>query len=273
MSKRDYYDVLGVAKNSSDDEIKKKYRQLAMKFHPDRNADGDKESAELQFKEVKEAYECLSDLNRRTAYNMHGHTATDPNFNPQQRHHHYNHTVDINEIFGNMFGGAGNPFVDMFNPKSQQQVRQSLNITLVDAYKGTQLRLPGGLAIQIPAGVRSGTRFIHENVIYQIEIQPHAKFKRANDDLLVDIEISSIEAMLGIPAQLDHLDNNQLQFAIPVGIQTGQVVRLGNKGMKNPETDKFGDLMIRVTITTPKDLTNEQIAFLKTMQHRDMLNI
>ena len=272
MSKRDYYEILGIAKDSSDDDIKKAYRKLAMKFHPDRNADSDKVAAELQFKEVKEAYECLSDSTRRDAYNRHGHNANNPNFNQSPQSHHYSHTVDINEIFGNMFNGAGNPFTDMFNTRPQQ-VRQSLIITLEDAYTGKQLRLPGGVAMQIPAGVRSGTRFVHEQTIYQVEIRPHAKFKRANDDLLVDVEITAIEAMLGMPAQLDHLDNVQLQFAIPAGIQNGQVVRLGSKGMKNPETDKLGDLMIRITVTTPRNLTDEQIAFLKTMQHRSMLNI
>ena len=272
--KKDYYEVLDVSKNATDDEIKKKYRQLAMKYHPDRNTDGDKVAAELKFKEVKEAYECLSDPAKRAAYNQYGHASTDPNFNQSRPGHsgHFSQTVDINEIFGTMFAN-GHPFGDIFGRQSQQQVRHSLAITLEDAYKGKQLRLPGGLSVNIPAGVRSGARFHIDNNVYQIDIHPHPKFKRANDDLLVDIEITAIEAMLSIEAQLDHLDGAKLQFTIPSGIQNGQVVRLSNKGMKNPETDKFGDLMIRITVTTPRDLSDDQKSFLKTMQHREMLII
>jgi molecular chaperone DnaJ len=127
--------------------------------------------------------------------------------------------------------------------------------------------------LTIPAGVRPDTRFLANNAIYHVIIAPHHKFKRANDDLLVDVEITAIEAMLGIEVQLDHLDGSKLQFAIPAGIQTGQIVRLGAKGMKNPETDRYGDLMNRITVTTPRNLTEEQKVFLRTMQPRNMLSI
>ena len=79
--------------------------------------------------------------------------------------------------------------------------------------------------------------------------------------------------MLSVDALLDHLDGSKLQFTIPAGIQNGQVVRLGNKGMKNPENDRFGDLMIRITVTTPKNLTDAEKTFLKTMKHRESFNI
>ncbi len=282
MSKRDYYEILSVAKDASDDDIKQAYRRLAMKFHPDRVAEADKPAAELQFKEAKEAYECLSDAQRRSSYNQHGHAATDPNYGQGRGFHPrqggFSHTVDINEIFGSMFGGAGGPFADMFNQHRQQSQqsqmqRHIVTLLLEDAYTGKVLRLPKNQTINIPPGVRSGTRFVVENSIFEINVQSHTKFKRSNDDLLVDVEISAIEAMLGIDSTLDHLDANQLQFAIPAGIQNGQVVRLSSKGMKNPKTDRYGDLMIRITVTTPKNLTEEQIAFLKTMQRRDMLNI
>lgn len=278
MSKRDYYEILGLAKGASDDDIKKNYRKLAMKYHPDRNTDGDPAAAEVKFKELQEAYACLSDPEKKTAYDQYGHQSTDPNFNNGFRHgagpgQQWSHTVDINEIFGNMFGG-GNPFNGMFTQHRQQQTqRQFLNISLEDAYTGKQVRLVNGASFNIPAGVRTGTRFIHENVIYQIEVNPHEKFKRSNDDLLVDVEISAIEAILGIEATLDHLSNSKLQFTIPAGIQSGQVVRLGGKGMRNPETDQYGSLMVRITVTTPKNLTEEQVAFLKTMHRRELLEI
>ena len=275
MSKRDYYDILGVAKDASEEDIKKAYRKLAMKYHPDRNVDDDKVAAEIKFKELQEAYECLSDSNKRDAYSRYGHQSAD--HSNTRSYTHSTHNVDINEIFSGMFNGH-NPFGSMFgggaaHTQRQQMQRQVLRMSLEDAYIGKQLRMPAGVTLNIPAGVRTGTKFVSENTIYVIDIQPHTKFKRSDDDLLIDIDISAIEAMLSVEATLDHLDGNKLQFTIPAGIQNGQVVRLSGKGMKNPEHDRIGDLMIRITVTTPKNLTDEQIAFLKTMQRREMLNI
>lgn len=277
MSKRDYYEILGVAKDSSDEDIKKSYRKLAMKYHPDRNQGDAAKAAEEKFKEAKEAYECLSDPQKRAAYDQFGHQSTDPNFNRgfnggNPFAHGQNVHVDLGEIFGGMFGG-GNPFGGIFGQRQPQHKRQIITISLEEAFKGKQVRLNGGISFNIPAGVRSGTRFLSEDTIYQIEVQNHHKFKRSNDDLLVDIEINSIEAMLGIEAQIDHLDNSTLQFTVPAGINSGQIVRLGSKGMQNPEVNHRGDLLIRVSVTTPKLLNEEQIAALKKMQHRDMLHI
>ena len=265
MSKRDYYEILGVAKTASDDEIKKAYRSLASKNHPDKGGETAK------FQELQEAYATLSDPQKRSIYNQHGHDA--PQGGPQwSAHSGMGDPEAFKEMFANMFG-QGHPFNDIFGQPQQRQQRHLINMQLEDAYKGKQLRLPGNVAINIPAGVRSGTKFIANDAIYIIEVQPHPKFKRANDDLLIDVEITAIEAMLSVEALLDFLDGSKLQFTIPAGIQNGQVVRLGGKGMKNPENDRFGDLMIRISVTTPKTLTNEQIAFLKTMQHRESFTI
>ena len=280
MSKRDYYEILGLAKDSSDDDIKKSYRKLAMKYHPDRNTEDDKAAAELKFKEVKEAYECLSDPHKREAYNQHGHASTDPNFNQRGAHAQWTHNgqnIDpsqFKDIFGSMFG-TNSAFGDIFSNIHTQQTKQRhiINISLEDAYKGKQIRLSNGMSINVPAGVRTGTRMFNDQMIYEIVVHPHQKFKRANDDLLVDVDINAIEAMLGVDVTLDHLDNIKLQFTIPAGIQNGQVVRLSGKGMKNPEIDRYGDLMIRIAVTTPKSLTDEQKVFLKTMQHRGSFNI
>jgi DnaJ-class molecular chaperone len=267
MTKRDYYEILGVDKSANDNDIKKAYRSLASKTHPDKGGDTAK------FQEIQEAYAALSDPQKREAYNMYGHDAQQRTNGPQWSHNSGAGLSpdQLKEMFGGMFG-AGHPFGDIFG-NSQQRQRHVINITLEDAYTGKQLRLPSGVALNIPPGIRSGTKFHHDNVIYEVHVQPHTKFKRAGDDLLVDVEISAIEAMLSVDATLDHLDSSQLQFTIPSGIQNGQVVRLARKGIKNPETDRFGDLMVRITVTTPKSLTDEQIAFLKTMQHRKSFNI
>ena len=276
MNKRDYYEILSLTKGASDDDIKKSYRKLAMQYHPDRNADGDKEAAEVKFKEVKEAYETLGDPEKKAMYDRYGHAG------PQQQHfRQQSHTVNINDIFGGMFANQfdGDAFSNIFNQVHQrnqqhrpQTPQYSLSISLEDAYTGKSVKVPTGSVLNLPAGVRSDARFHIDSSIYHISIQPHNKFKRSNDDLLVDISINAIEAMLGVEALLTHLNNSVLQFNIPAGIQNGQIVRLANKGMKNPETDRYGDLHARISITTPKSLTDEQIAFLKTMQHREQIN-
>ena len=103
MSKRDYYDVLGVSRNAGDDEIKKVYRKLAMEHHPDRNPDNPK--SEERFKEAKEAYEILSDPNKRSAYDQQGHAGVDPSMGGGNPHGFSSDT--FGDVFGDIFGGQG----------------------------------------------------------------------------------------------------------------------------------------------------------------------
>lgn len=264
MSKRDYYEVLGLSRSSSEDDIKKAYRKLAMKYHPDRNAGNGQKEAEEKFKEVKEAYETLSDTQKKAAYDSYGHDAPQATggfggMNPE----------DFQDVFSQIFGAKGG--FGSFTQAKRQTVH-SVGLTLEQAYSGLTAQIDGA-KVQIPAGTRDGTRFYVAEKLYQVHVRPHTKFKRANNELLVDVEIDSIEAMLGIEAFLEHLDGVKLQFTIPAGIQHGQIVKLNGKGMKDPETDRFGDLMIRISIIIPKSLTDEEKALLKKMKHRDTINI
>ena len=147
MSKRDYYDVLGVAKNASDDELKKAYRKLAMKHHPDRNP-GDK-AAEEKFKEAKEAYEMLSDADKRAAYDRFGHAGVDPNaggFNGGGQGFGGGGFADaFGDIFGDIFGGAaGSRGGGRSNVYRGADLRYSMEITLEEAANGltTEIRIP-----------------------------------------------------------------------------------------------------------------------------------
>ncbi|HQD17018.1 MAG TPA: DnaJ domain-containing protein, partial [Ottowia sp.] len=105
MAKRDYYEVLGVPKNAGDDEIKKAYRKLAMKYHPDRNQ-GDAQGAELKFKEAKEAYEMLSDPQKKAAYDQYGHAGVDPSMRGGPEGFG-GFAEAFGDIFGDIFGGGG----------------------------------------------------------------------------------------------------------------------------------------------------------------------
>ena len=136
MSKKDYYEVLGINKDAAGDEIKKAYRKLAMKFHPDRNPDNPK--AEEQFKEAKEAYETLSDDQQRAAYDQYGHAGTEGSRGGNGQGAG---GFDFGDIFGDIFGGAG-------RGRSQAQrgadLRYNMEITLEEAARGAtkQVRIP-----------------------------------------------------------------------------------------------------------------------------------
>lgn len=271
MSKRDYYDILGLAKNASEDDIKKAYRKLAMKYHPDRNPGEGAKEAEEKFKEAKEAYETLSDPQKKEQYDSYGHQAG--NFA------HRSHQADVDqeafaEIFKTMFERGNFKFDEgVFGQRTAAKPTFSINISLADAYTGKNVRVDVNTTINIPRGIRTGTKLFVNGKIYRIDVQPHAKFKRSNDDLLVDVEISAIEAILGVEAVLEHLDGVKLQFAIPAGIQPGQIIRLGSKGMRNPEIDKTGDLMVRISVKIPRGLSDTEKASIKSVTHRASINI
>jgi DnaJ-class molecular chaperone len=275
MSKRDYYDVLGVAKNSSEDDIKSAYRKLASKYHPDKLAESEKAAGEVKFKEAKEAYEMLSDAEKRAQYDRHGHNATE--FAHGRQHGGWStHSVnpeDLNEVFRTFFSHGGGTFGEELFGQKPRQVTHVINISLSDAYTGKQLKIDSGTIINVPRGCRHGTKFYVDGKFYRIDIQQHFKFKRANDDLLVDLQITAVEAILGVEAILEHLDGAKLQFAIPAGIQPGQIVKLSGKGMKNPETDRIGDMMIRITVTVPRSLSEAELTALKTLSHRESINV
>ena len=276
MSKRDYYEILGLAKNSSEDEIKKSYRQLASKYHPDKitGADGSPEKlqAEEKFKEVKEAYETLSDHEKRGHYDLHGHTESAGN--TQQWHHRPGaQPQQFEEMFRTFFSQNSGFNEGFFGQQPKQQTIHIINISLADAFIGKTIKIDSKTTIMVPKGARSGTKFFADNKLFRLDIQPHFKFKRANDDLLVDIEISAIEAILGVEAILEHLDSATLQFKIPAGIQPGQIVKLSSKGMKNPETDRYGDILVRISISIPRALSDSEKTALKNVSHRDSINI
>lgn len=256
----DYYKVLGLEKDASAEDIKNKYRRLAMQFHPDRNP-GDA-SAESKFKEIGEAYETLNNPEKREQYDS------------PVSHHTWAHgagpnNVNINDIF-KAFHEA------QFTAPPPQPPKQPVNIitiTLADAYMGKACKIDNLHALNIPKGVRPGTRFYVDNKIFRVDIYPDSKFKRTDDDLLADVTIDAIEAMIGLDAILTLPNGVKLQFSIPPGIQPGRIVKLSGKGMNNPETDKAGDILVRVTVSIPKLLSDAEKETLRSLTHRSSINI
>jgi curved DNA-binding protein len=268
MSKRDYYEVLGLAKDASEDEIKKAYRKMASKYHPDVSKEPD---AEMRMREVNEANDILRDKEKRSMYDQFGHAEDNFQTHHKARSAHtrswtFDTQNDMREVFEELFKQNAN-----FTNRGQPQII-AINITLRDAYTGRTVK-HNDITVIIPKGVRPGTKLYAGGKIYRIDVLPHDKFKRALDDLMTEVSISAIEAMIGVEAVLEHLDGNKLQFSIPAGIQTGQIIKLSRTGMKNPENEHIGDMLVRIGITIPRNLSEVDKALLKNLSHRDTINI
>lgn len=277
MSKQDYYKILGLTKTASDSEIKTAYRKLASKFHPDKVTDvAEKARAEEEFKKINEAYECLGDSDKRDQYdsgssNWSHNYANRADSNKWTFDDSFPNNSDLNDMFGQFFSKR-NRSTERGPFDKNAGSYSTITISLTDAYIGRTI-VVGNTQINLPKGIRTGYKVYSNGKLFTIEVKQDEKFKRSNDDLLVDVSISAIEAMLGIDATLEHLDGSKFQFSIPSGIQSGQIVKLSGKGMKNPETDRYGDLMVRIAITIPKALSEEEKISLKTISHRTTLEI
>lgn len=235
---KNYYDVLGVAKNATQDDIKQAYRRLARKYHPDVSKEPD---AEERFKEIQAAYATLSDPQKRQQY-IHG----------EEKQTWTRH--DFDEIFGGSFS-------DFLHRNFYQQQIVNVGITLENAYTGCDTSAVGA-RFRIPAGVRHGTKFgLNRDTIIVVHIKPHHLFERHNDDLLMKVDLKLAEAVAGTEVEFTHLNGNKVKASLPEGISQGQAIRLSGLGMPNPQINKRGDLFIQVnSVTMPNtnSLTDEQ---------------
>ena len=257
----DYYEVLGVKKDASKDDIKKAYRKLAQKYHPDRNDDP---SAKDKFQEINKAYQTLGDDEKRAAYD-----------NPAPEGFQFRTS--------NMGGGGGmddmirQMMEEMMGRRTyggrQQYQMANVHISLEEAFTGTTRTLNGN-AFNIPAGARNGMQLMLKDpqigdIIIVINIGRHAKFKVSQDDLLTAVKIDAIEAMVGVECNLTNIDGKIIKVKIPAGIQNGKLVRLAGKGMPNPEIQgQRGDLLVQVAIGIPNDLTDEEKEAILKVRHR-----
>lgn len=348
MAKRDYYEVLGVSKTANDDEIKKAYRKLAMKYHPDRNPDNPE--AEEKFKEASEAYEILSDGEKRSMYDRMGHNAFEGGGFGGGSGRGFN-TEDIFSQFGDIFGGAfgGGGRGQQQRQRHGSDLRYVLELTLEEAIQGVkktitfsapapcescdgkgaknssdvetcrtcngsgQIRMQQGffavqqtcgtcrgtgktiknpcnschgsgikdrqqtLEVTIPAGVDNGDRVRLTgkgeavlggqagDLYVEVVVREHAIFQRDGADLYMDVPISIADAALGKEIEIPTLDS-RVNLKIPEGTQTGKLFRLRGKGVKPVRHTMVGDLLCRVVVETPTNLTERQRELLREFQ-------
>lgn len=344
MSKRDYYEVLGVAKDASDQDLKKAYRRVAMKFHPDRNPDN--KEAEDKFKEASEAYEVLSDANKRAAYDQYGHAGVEGAGGMGGGAGGFGNFSDIfGDVFGDIFGGGGRG-----GPSRGSDLRYTLELSLEDAVRGTsvkikvptlvgcktcdgsgakpgtkpttcstcgghgQVRMQQGffsvqqtcptcrgkgksisdpcrdchgqgrieetktLNVKVPAGVDTGDRIRLAgegeagtdggptgDLYVQVSVKEHEFFQREGRDLYCEVPISIVDACLGGEIEVPTLDG-RVKLKVPEGTQTGKLFRLRSKGVTSVRGGPPGDLLCRVALETPVNLTSKQKELLEELR-------
>jgi len=269
-TKNDYYDLLGVTKTSSSQEIKNAYRKKALEWHPDRHQGGDKEEAERKFKEINEAYQVLSDANKKAAYDNYGHDAFSPGGagargggNPftytwssgggQQNPFGNVDFGDPFDIFESFFGGT--PF------RQQRQIpRYSVKIDFMDAVKGVtkEFNIEGKKRkIKIPAGVDEGTRINFGDFTLSVNVAPHEFFERDGDDIYINVTIPYSMAVLGGTIEVPTVDG-EVKIKVRAGTGSGTMIRLRGKGAPNPHHRTKGDQYVKLNILVPEKMNREQ---------------
>ena len=263
MAKRDYYEVLGVPRNASEDDIKKAYRKLAMKHHPDRNQGEDGKKSEEQFKEAKEAYEMLSDGQKRAAYDQYGHAGVDPNMGGRPGAEGFGGFAEaFGDIFGDIFGnarggarGAGGQQVYRGNDLSY-----AMEITLEEAAHGkdTQIRIPSYDACETckGSGAKPGTSPItcttcHGSGAVQMR-QGFFSIQQACP------QCHGTGKIIPEPCPTCHgqgriKKTKTLEVKIPSGINEGMRIRSSGNGEPGPNNGPSGDLYIEIRIK-PHDI-------------------
>jgi DnaJ-class molecular chaperone len=283
-AKGDYYEVLGVSKNASAQEIKSAYRKQALEWHPDRHKE-DKAEAERRFKEINEAYQILSDPQKRSAYDQFGHQAFAPGggfgraggfggagpFSQTGRYGPFTYTYtsyggnggnpfagfdfgDPFEIFEQFFGG-GNPF-----RQARSVPRYSISVDFMEAIKGVTKEVEVGgkkRKIKIPAGVNDGSRINFGDFILSIDVKPHDTFQRDGDDIYARVQIPYSLAVLGGLIKVPTLEG-ETKIRIRPGTPSGIMIRLRGKGAPRLRGSGRGDEYVRVNIIVPEGLSREQ---------------
>ena len=249
------YEILDVSETATEEELKKAYRKLARKYHPDICKDPE---CEEKFKELNTAYEILKDPEKRKQYDMYG----DQIFNKSGMNYedfmHGNNFQDLNDILNEIFGFEKN---SGFNDNGYEEIFKqefTVKIPLSKAYKGTVLEIEGK-KVKIPPKIKNGAKvkFKINNIPYVLHVKifnDTSNLELRNNDIYTNIDITLSEALKGIKKEIK-LFNKEIKIKIPSGIKGSQKLRIKNKGLGN------GDLYIIVNIKIPssKNFSKEEL--------------
>lgn len=298
---RDYYEVLGVSKTATQDEIKKAYRKLAKKYHPDGNPNN--KEAEEKFKEANEANEVLSDPEKRKKYDRFGQDykiADGADFDPnrygfQSRGSGFSNGDNFSDFFNMFFGGGfggdnirGNPFGDFQNGQrlssKGNDVEAVLTITPEEGLGNTEKTVTiqssqsgqgkKTIVVKIPRGIQEGERIRvsghggkgraggADGDLFLVVAFKASRFTKEGNDLVMDLEVMPWQAALG--DQIDvRIPDGKITLKVPAGIASGGRIRLPGRGY--PFGDRRGDLFVKISIQNPKSLSDEQITLYRQL--------
>lgn len=279
-----YYDVLGVAKNASDSEIKAAYRKQALKWHPDRNKSVE---AADKFKEINKAYEVLSDPKKKELYDQYGESAFNRGYGGANQG--YGRQGPFTYTYTNM-GGEGNPFenvdfggfsdpFEIFEQffgfqspfsggrRGRRQIYE-IELSFEEAVHGTKKDtvIKGEQkTIRIPAGVDSGMHIRFSDFDLQIKVKPHPFFKREGQNIYFEKEISYPMAVLGGVVEVPTIYGS-VKLKVRSGTQSGATVRLKDQGVVYPNENRKGDQYVVYKIHTPAKVSGKARKLLEDLQ-------
>ncbi len=298
----DYYQTLGVDKNASAEDIKKAYRKLALKYHPDKNP-GNKE-AEEKFKKMSEAYAVLSDPKKRKEYDSFGSDGFKQHYSQEDIFRGF----DLNEILrGFGFSGAaagrrqytyqqaeGEPFADLFGggggqyrirPQKGDDLEYNLAITLEESVLGAEKKVAinkdgriDEINIKVPEGINAGKKLRlagkglpgghggpSGDLYLNISILPHPIFARDGNDIYVEKELKFSQAVLGTTIDVPTVEGSTKRIKIPPGTQNNSKIRMKGYGVPHLKGSEKGDQYVKIMVTLPKKLTSTQLELVKKL--------
>jgi curved DNA-binding protein len=286
MKYKDYYKTLGVARGAGDEEIKKAYRKLARKYHPDVSKEA---NAKEKFQEVSEAYETLKDKEKRAAYDNLGSYNPGQDFRPSQDWYDRFRrggggrsgaaefedlgNIDLSDLFeslGMRAGGRG--FRGKNVPVPGEDYAVTVRLTLEEAFRGTEREFqigPNHVRARIPKGATDGQQLKLRgkggpganggppgDLRLHIALEPHPLFRVSGHDLDLEVPLAPWEAALGAQVEIPTLEG-RVTMKVPVGAQAGQKLRLAGKGLPKPGGGA-GDLYAQLTIVVPPSLSEQE---------------
>jgi curved DNA-binding protein len=305
MATRDYYEILGVNKSASDEEIKRAYRKLAMKYHPDKNPN--KKDAEERFKEINEAYAVLSDKEKRKQYETFGKEGFHQRFTQEDIFRGF----DFDDILSGLFGGrgrrefryggrGGSDFGDLFTgqgtyqdmsrrPQKGEDILYELSISLEEAVLGGEKRISyrkngkvEEVSVRIPKGIETGKKLRLSgkgmegrkggpsgDLYLQISVREHPIFIREGDDLIMEKEVSFSEAALGTMIEVPTLEGTK-KVKIPPGTQSHTKMRLKGLGIPHFQKEGRGDEYVKVIVRVPKRVNDKSKKLIEELAREGM---
>lgn len=296
MGQKDYYETLGVKKGAAVDEIKKAYRKLAVKYHPDKNP-GNKE-AEERFKEINEAYAVLSDPQKKEQYDQFGSAGFHQRFSQEDIFRGF----DVGDLFKDAGFGTDDIFSRIFGGGFQQRggfgfggrgkgedYSMALTVSFREAFTGCEKRVAfkrdgkrEELSVKVPAGVDTGARLrIHGkggggigggppgDLYLDIRVGSDPLFAREGDDLIVERQVKFTAAALGTTLEVPTMDGTK-HIKVPAGIQPGTKIRLKGFGFPHMGKTGRGDLYVRIGVSVPDQLTAPQRELLEELAKKGL---